>query len=681
MIKNILRKTLAMGVLAYVSTSVSAETFTVEKLNNLNKIRDVQVSPSGEQMIYGLKIPGGSNHLYLLDLKTKGAKAQQLTSHQSSSYSVQWNATGDGVYFLSGRSGSAQVWRLSLKGGEAMQVTDLPLDVEGFKVSPDDKKIAVALTVLPSCDTLKCSKKAMADKQAQKAKGKVFDKLMIRHWSSWESEFKSHVFVGKINENGVVTTPVKDLMPGWDTNVPAKPFSGMEEVAFTADSQHVVFSAKAPGRDHAWTTNFDLFKVSVDGGQMENMTAANPAMDIHPVFSKDGRFMAYMATKKPGFESDRMALMLKDLKTGALKEIAPLWDRSVMSFAFAEDNRTIVALAQDVGQRSIFEINTNFGDTRKIYGLGYAGDVQLAGERVYFTRHTLDTPKDVYRINRDGFGLEQITEVNKDKLAELEFGQYEQFSFKGANDDTVYGYWIKPPNFEAGKRYPIAYLVHGGPQGSFGNLFHSRWNFQLWAAAGFGVVMVDFHGSTGYGQAFTDSISRDWGGKPLEDLKKGLQHITQAQPWLDRDRACALGASYGGFMMNWIQGHWSDGFDCLVNHAGLFDVNSFYGTTEEVFFIEHEMGGPVWSNDADYKKFNPADYVENWKTPMLVIHGQKDYRVPYAQGLAAFTTLQRRNIPSKLIIYPEENHWILNKDNLVQWYDEIFKWMRTYTAE
>lgn len=681
MIKKFLKTSLALSAVALASSGAQAETFTVEKLNSLNKIHDVKISPDGSQMVYGVKIPGQSNNLYLMPLNDKNAIPRQLTSHQKSEHAVQWNKAGDALYFLSSRSGSSQVWRLSTKGGEAIQVTDLPLDVQDFELSPDNKKLVMTIAVLPSCDDFACTTKAMKAKKAQKATGKIYDELMIRHWSSWESEFKNHLFVGHINDKGLVVDTPKDIVKGWNTDVPSKPWSGMEEVSFTADSQHVVFSAKAPGRDHSWTTNWDLFKVSINGGQIENMTEANKAWDSHPVFSQDGRFMAYLAMKKPGFEADRFALMLKDLKTGALKEVSPLWDRSVMDFSFAADNRTIIALAQDVGQRSIFEINTNFGDTRKIYGDGYAGDVQLSGDKVYFTRHTMDKPKDVYSINRDGFGLKQLTDVNRDKLADVKFGEFEQFNFKGWNDETVHGYWIKPTNFEPGKQYPIAFLVHGGPQGSFGNMFHYRWNYQLWAAAGFGVVVVDFHGSTGYGQEFTNSISRDWGGKPLEDLKKGLTHITQTQPWLDRNRACALGASYGGYMMNWIQGNWSDGFKCLVNHAGLFDMKSFWGTTEELWFAEHEMGGPVWSADGDYNKFNPADFVDNWKTPMLVIHGMKDYRVPYAQGLGAFTTLQRKNIPSKLVIYPDENHWILNQDNLIQWYDEVFKWMRIYTAE
>jgi dipeptidyl aminopeptidase/acylaminoacyl peptidase len=685
MIKQYLRKTLQMGVtsvlaLGAITTSMvaSANVLTVEKVNTLNTLHDVKVSPDGSRLIYGLKEPGEdnktkSNNLYVLSLVGKNVVPEQVTNNTNGEYSVQWNIKGDAVYFLTSRSGSSQVWRISLRGGEAKQITDLPLDVDDFKLSPDNNSLVLSVAVLPSCDNFKCTKAHQKSQKDVKAKGRMYDQLMVRHWSTWTSDYKNHLYMATLDAKGVVSKMVSDLMPGWDGDGP-----DMGNVNFTADSKHVVFSAKMPNRDHAWHTNYDLFKVSVEGGDIENLTKDNLAWDAKPVFSKDGRFMAYLAMKKPGSEADRFALMLKDLKTGALKEVSPLWDRSISSFSFAPDNRTIIAMAQDTGQRSIFEISTNFGDTKKIYSDGYAGDVQLVGDTVYFTRHGLDKPKEIYQVNRDGYGLKQLTDINKDKMKDIKLGEYEQFDFKGANDEKVHGYWIKPANFEAGKQYPIAFLVHGGPQGSFGNQFHLRWNAQLWSAAGYGVVMIDFHGSTGYGKAFTDSISRDWGGKPLVDLQKGLTHITQTQPWLDRNNACALGASYGGYMMNWIQGNWPDGFKCLVNHAGLYDLKSFYTVTEELWFAEHEMGGPTWAADTDYNKFNPADFVKNWKTPMMVIHGLKDFRVPYGQGLSAFTALQRKNIPSKLLIYPQENHWILNKDNLVQWYGEIFKWMGTY---
>ncbi len=681
-----MKKIILVAILVMFFSCVKAEEtilsakkpLTVEKLNKFNKLHSTSVSPDGDKLIYALKTSQGSD-LYLKNLVNPTVKDKRLTSHAGAESDVSW-LNNNSILFLANRANKAtgtQVWRINLSGGEALAVTDLPLNVNGFKLSPDSKKLALALSVFPTCQTIKCSLDKQIALENKKHSAKTYEQLPVRHWDTWQSEFKSHIFVADIGDKLIVDA--KDLTPDWQTDIPAKPFSGMEEVTFTPDSLSVVFSAKYPAKDQVWTTNFDLFKVSIEGGEIENLTEQNKAWDAQPAFSADGRFMVYLAMKKPGFESDKFSLMIKDLKTGELKEVAPLWDRSVSSFTFAKNNRAVYVTAQDMGQKSIYEISTNFGDVRKVFSDGIVSDLQLSNDRLIFTRHALNSPIDIYSINRDGSGLTQLTDINADMLNDIQFGEFEQFSFAGWNDEKVYGYVVKPWNFEAGKKYPIAFLVHGGPQGSFGNMFHFRWNAQLWAAQGYGVVMIDFHGSTGYGQAFTDSISRDWGGKPLEDLQKGMAYITQHQPWLDRDKACALGASYGGYMMNWIAGNWTDGFNCLINHAGLFDMNSFYQTTEELWFPEHEMGGPFWHEAKDYTQFNPASFVKNWQTPMLVIHGLKDYRVPYAQGLGAYTTLQRKGIESKLVVYPDENHWILNKDNLVHWYGEVFKWMDKYT--
>jgi dipeptidyl aminopeptidase/acylaminoacyl peptidase len=651
---------------------------TIEHLNKLNKIYDVQVSPDGRFVVYGQKNGGlapadTTADLYLLDVQD-GNKVRRLTESVGREHDVRFSADGTALYFLADRSGSSQLWRLPLSGGEARQVTDLPVDVQGYMVSADDKKLVVTLDVKPGCKDLACSVEHIKATAEKKDSASAYDSLMVRHWDTWEDGLKNHFFVADLGET--VVKDAKDLMPEWDTDV-----AGTGEAAFTPDGKNLVFSAKIPAADQSWHTNFDIFQVSLNGGQKINLTKDNPAWDAKPKFSGDGRYMAYLAMKKPVYEADRFGLILLDLVTGERKELAPQWDRSIDDFVFAPDNRTVYATAQDLGQKGIFAIDHAFGEVSKIYSNGSAGDVAVRGSNVFFTNHQLNAPADIYQLKNAGGEAYPLTQVNALTLKDIQLAEFEQFSFPGANDETVYGYWMKPWNFEAGKKYPIAFIVHGGPQGSFGNMFNTRWNAQLWAAQGYGVVMIDFHGSTGYGQAFTDSIARDWGGKPLEDLKKGLAFVTEQQPWLDKDNACALGASYGGFMMNWIAGNWNDGFKCLVTHAGLFDMPSFYGSTEELWFPEHDMGGPVWDKTTDYQKFNPAAFVDNWKTPMLVIHGLKDYRVPYAQGLGAFTTLQRKGIPSRLVIFPDENHWILKPANAERWYNEIFSWMKQHTAK
>lgn len=671
-----MKKTLLTLALLATGSALAKAPLTVEHLNQFNKLHDVVLSPDGRFLVYG-QTNGGfspadtSSDLYLMDLSNLN-KLTRLTQSAGRESQLQWANDGQSIYFIANRSGTNQVWQLPLYGGEAMQITDLPLPVEGFKVSANNKHLALALSVKPGCQSLQCTLDAKAADAAKKDTAMAFDQLMVRHWDSWLTPYRSHLHIAELGKGTVKNAT--NLMSEWNTDI-----AGMNEVAFTPDNENLVFSAKIPAEDQAWHTNYDIFKVAVSGGEKQNMTAENPAWDAQPSFSNDGRFMAYKAMSKPQAEADKFSLVLLDMVTGQRNELAPEFDRSISDYKFGPDNRTIYVTTQDVGQYSIYAINTSFGDVRKVYGDGTAGALNVASDKIVFTNHKLDMPPEVFQLGTDGGSLTQLTDINANWRKEVQFGDYEQFSFKGANDATVYGYLVKPWNFDAKKKYPMAFLVHGGPQGSFGNMFNERWNAQMYAAKGYAVVMVDFHGSTGYGQAFTDSISRDWGGKPLEDLRKGFDYIVQAQPWIDANRACALGASYGGYMMNWIAGNWPTGFKCLVNHAGLYDMPSFYGSTEELWFPEFDLGGPVWQAESDYQKFNPAALADKWQTPMLVIHGLKDYRVPYAQGLGAFTNLQRKGIDSRLVIFPDENHWILNKDNRVRWYNEVFQWLDKYT--
>ena len=664
------------------------ELFSVEKLNNLNQLHDVVISPDGKFLVFGIKkgSSSGDNHLYLKNIAT--GKVNQITTNNSAESNVVWANNSKSLYFLSNRSGSSQIWQLKLDGGEAQQITQLDLDVNGFKVSKNEQLFALAITVKPGCveqdNQFSCTQKAMAASAQQKHNTRVYNNLMVRHWDTWATDFKEHLFVARKQGDSLITR-AKDLIPQWQND-----FGGITNVAIEPSLKSIVFAAKDSATDssnheHAWSTNFDLFEVDLNSYQINNITIKNKAWDTAPVFSNDGRFLAYKAMATPAYESDKFSLRLRDNVTGRISNVAQNWDRSVSELVFADDNRTLLVTAQDVGQKSIFVVNSEFGDVRSIYNDGTNGSLSTAGDNIYFTHQDLAHPNDVYTVKTDGYGVKQLTTINQKKLAQVEFADFEQFSFKGWNNETVHGYLLKPAQFTQDKKYPMAFLVHGGPQGSFGNMFHYRWNAQLWAAQGYGVVMIDFHGSTGYGQKFTDAIARDWGGKPLEDLQKGFAYIVKQQPWLDGDNACALGASYGGYMMNWIQGNWSDKFKCIVNHAGLFDMPSFYQSTEELWFPEHDLGGAPWGDkqgnvSEDYTKFNPANFVKNWRTPMLVIQGELDYRVPYAQSLGAFTALQRNGIESKLVMFKDEDHHIRKPDNLVFWYQQVFDWMKKHTT-
>jgi dipeptidyl aminopeptidase/acylaminoacyl peptidase len=367
------------------------------------------------------------------------------------------------------------------------------------------------------------------------------------------------------------------------------------------------------------------------------------------------------------------------LQSGVKRPLTQNWDRSIGSFEWSQDGKTLFATAEHLGQRPLWAIDATSGRASAITGAGEVEGFSVGTSKVYFLASSLSKPGDLYSVGFAGGKPAQLTRLNQGVLEQRKFGEPEQFSFPGWNNENVFGYVVKPADFKPDHKYPVAFLIHGGPQGSFGNAWSWRWNPQLFAGAGYAVVMVDFHGSTGYGQAFTDSISGDWGGKPLEDLKRGLSEALKNNPWLDGDRMCALGGSYGGFMINWIAGQWPDRFKCLVSHDGIFDNRTMYYSTEELWFPEHEFSAPEYQNPAAYAKFNPVDYVAKWKTPMLVIHGQQDYRVPDSQGLSVFTALQRRGIPSELLYFPNENHWVLKPADSIQWYDTVLAWLNRWT--
>src|SRR5690606_7231765 len=407
-----------------------------------------------------------------------------------------------------------------------------------------------------------------------------------------------------------------------------------------------------------------LYRLPLDGGEPVNLTEANQAWDAGPVYSRDGATLYYRAMKRPGFEADRYAIMAMDVASGRVREVAPDWDRSPSSLAVSADGSALFVAAQDTGQYPLFRVDAATGEVERLVDAGSVSSFDVAGDTIALTRNALDTGNVLYVAQAaPGAPLRQITPTDGERLPEVEFGAYEQFSFAGAGDATVHGYVVKPSGYEPGRRYPVAFLIHGGPQGSFGNGWSTRWNPQTYAGQGYAVVLIDFHGPTGYGQAFTDAITGDWGGKPLVDLQKGWQAALEKYDFLDGDRACALGASYGGYMVNWIASQWNGPWKCLVNHNGVFDTRSMGLVTEELWFTEWEFGGTVAENPDAYEKFNPARHIDRWKVPMLVVAGQNDFRVPIDQSLSSFTALQRAGIESKLLYFPDENHWVLKPHN------------------
>jgi len=662
------------------ATPAAERAFTYTDMLNANRLSDPRVSPDGRHVVYAVRATDmeanrGVSSLFIQDLNGEG-QPRRLAISDGGANTARWGADGS-LYFLSGRSGMSQVWKTDSTGATATPVTNLPLDVNAWRLSADASKIVVSLAVYPTCDDLACSVARGTEAAARKSTGQVYDRMFVRHWDTWADGTQNHLFVVNTDGSG---DPVW-VTHGFDGNTPSKPFGDEGEFTFTPDGSAVVFSARVAGQTEPWSTNFDLFRTNgLTGEGFTNLTDDNDAWDTGPVFSPDGRTLAYRAMARPGFEADRWQITLMDVATGAKRQVAANWDRSADSLQWSADGRTLYVVAGDVGQTRLFAVDAGNGAVVPVTGPGHVSAFEQTPSGFVFAQDSLTSPSELFAKTFRGREMpRQITDVNP-QLDIRTFGEAEQFSFPGWNDETVHGYVIKPAGYVEGRRYPVAFLIHGGPQSSFGNAWSYRWNASTYAGAGYAVVMIDFHGSTGYGQDFTDSISQHWGDRPLEDLQKGWAAAQERYSFLDGDNACALGASYGGYMINWIAGRWSDEFKCLVNHDGVFDVRGMGYSTEELWFTEWDHGGTPWENPEGYERFNPVHHVDQWKTPMLVIQGDRDFRIPTAQALSTFTALQRQGIESRLIIFPDENHWVLKPQNSLQWHNEVFGWLDRHLA-
>ncbi len=671
---------IAAATAALTASPASARPMTAVDLQSMHRLGSPDISPDGHWAAFTVSTTDWGknkrvNTLNLLDLARGGAQPQPIAGAEKAHDAV-FGSDGS-LWFLMPVKDQDQLFRMTV-GGKPVQVSVFKGDIGGFKLAPSGNEVVVFADRDLRCTDLNCAGLPASQKIGS---GRTYDQLFIRHWDTWaEPGVRSRLFTfpvagGKLSGAGV---PIEGNLVG---DTPSKPFGGTEEIAFSNDGRTVYFALREAGRMEPLSTNLDIFAAPADGSASPvNLTDANDATDTLPAVSPDGKTLAYAAMARPTYEADRQVLVLRDLATGQVRPLTQAWNRSVGSIEWAKDGRSILVTAEDTLEGPVFRIDVASGRVTRLTGNGNYGNVHaLAGGGMIATMNSIEAPDDLYRLDPRGRAT-QLTNLNGELLAQLDPVTFQKFSFAGANKDTVWGWTLRPTNATA--PLPISFVVHGGPQGSFNNSWSYRWNPRLFSAPGYAVVSVDFHGSEGYGQAFTDAIHQNWGGWPLEDLQKGLAYATAHDPQLQGDNACALGGSYGGYMMNWIEGNWPDRFKCIVQHDGVFDARAMAYETEELWFDEWEHGQhPYYEAPQEFEKWNPVNFVKNWKTPQLVVTSENDFRIPYTQGIAAFTALQRRNIPSRLVIFPDENHWVLKPKNSVQWYHEVFDWERQWLGQ
>ena len=669
-------------------TIATARPMTAEDLATLKRMGSVAVSPDEKWAAFDVtetdpESYARSSALYLLALdKPEALPVRIVDKPEKSEHSPAFAEDGS-LYYLSDASGSEQLWHSDISAtgttGEPMRASDVEADIAGFKISPDGEKVALWGDIARDCPTFGCESDGNRAEPGP-GTGREYDELFIRHWSSWETPGNySRIFTFSL-KNGKIVGNGAALDANLVGDSPSKPFGGGEEITWVPGEDGLFFAMRTADREEPTSTNLDLYGAKADGSETVNYTDSNEATDTLPAFSSDGEWLAWAAMERPGYEADRLVVKLR--KKGSDEDEAFAltrdWDRSVGSIVWAPGDKSLIVTAQDVLDHPAFEVDVETGTVTRLTGQGNVGTtIPLQDGSLIYTMNSIQLPTDLYRRAPDG-SVTQLTNINGRELAEIDPVDIQRFEFAGANGDRVWGQIIKPA--DATGKLPMAFLVHGGPQSSFGNSWSTRWNPKVMAAQGYAAVTIDFHGSVGYGQEFTDSIHKDWGGKPLEDLKLGYAAALELDSQIDGERSCALGGSYGGYMMNWIAGNWPDRFDCLVNHAGIFDLRSFALSTEELWFDQWDHGGPWWKR-ADPEKWNPINKIAAWKTPTLFIHGEQDFRIPYTQSIMPFTYAQERKIPSKLLIFPDENHWVLKGKNSVQWYRTVFDWMDKWTKD
>ncbi len=669
-------------LIAFACIAASAQSaFSVDDLLRVKRVGDPQLSPDGNLVAYTVGVVNNVDNRVVTQIyvvKTNGTDTKQLTTGPGSSSSPRWSPDGKLIAFTTG----GQIWTMEPDGGDKEQITKISTGAGNPVWSPDGKWILFASEVYPECADDACNQSEEAKVENGKVKAKVAERLLFKHWNEWRDRKRAHVFI--VESNGGAA---RDLTPG-DFDSPPYAASTGVDYAFSPDTKEIAF-LRNPDEVEAISTNSDIYIMPLGGGDAKNITVANKGYDAGPVYTPDGKYILFRSQPRAKFEADRWRIMRYNRQTGETVELTRGFDLQADDIVLSPDNKTIYFTVGERGRSKLFAVAVD-PDFRlriathvKSAGGGLAAhpfvsNINLApnGRTLVFASSSMALPVEIFASNMDGGSVVALSRANQP----INFAKTEELEWKGALNHPIHGFIIKPANFDASRKYPLIVLIHGGPQGAWNDNWGYRWNPQIFANAGYVVFLPNPRGSTTYGQKFVDDISQDWGGKVFVDLKNGVAEVIK-KPYIDKTRIGAAGASYGGYMVDWILGHNADPrfkFKALVSHAGVYNLESMATATEEIWFVNWEFGGMPWENSVNYQRWSPHKFAKNFNTPTLVTAGELDFRVPVDQSLQLFTTLQLRNVDSKLIVFPDEGHWILKPQNSEFWYRNVLDWFGKY---
>jgi len=661
-----------------IAALAQKQPFDVNALLQLKRISDPQISPDGRLVAFTVQavdVAANKKPQQIWIVPLTGGTPQQITHDGENNQRPRWSPDSKTIAYISDRGGSQQIWMIDSSGANGKQITNLPTEADGELFTPDGKNLVFTSAVYPDCADDGCNKKNLDEEKASPVHARIYTELLYRHWTAWQSKRRSHLFVVPVG-GGVP----KDLTPG-TRDVPPFSLEGIDDYDVSSDGSEVCYSMNADPVP-AISTNTDLYVVPITGGMARKITTT-PGADATPRYSPDGKYLAWRAQLRAGNESDRWRLMVVERVTGKVTNLTETLDRWVTNFTWAPDSAALFFTSVDRGRQGIDFIPVGGGGIRAAAsGDGVLDEMQLTrdGKSMVYTQQTGSSPSEIYRASSTGGIPVALSHLNDAVLNGHQLTPLEEFWVDSDDGAKIQSFVVKPPGFRPDGHYPVILLIHGGPEGFWGHSWTYRWNAQVFAAAGYVVVEPNPRGSTGYGQKFIDDINGDWGGKAFDDLMAVTDHVVAEMPFADGSRMTAAGGSYGGYMADWLLGH-TQRFKALISHAGVYDLASEFGATEELWFPLWEFGGTPWDKPEAYAKWSPSGYVKDFHTPTLVITGELDFRVPYTQSLELFTALQLQKVPSKLLVFPDEGHWVLKPQNSVLWYKTFIDWLDSWVKK